>query len=54
MLHRILGHTTNLGPAVTLDSILVVGTSSLEKWLIGTSASRHDTNLGANVGRNRL
>jgi hypothetical protein len=30
MLNGILGHTTNLRPAVTLHGILVIGTTSLE------------------------
>jgi hypothetical protein len=54
MLHRVLGNTTNLGPAVTLDGILVVGTSSLQQRLICTSASSNNTNLGTNIGGNSL
>mmetsp|Transcript_5150 Transcript_5150/g.6232 ORF Transcript_5150/g.6232 Transcript_5150/m.6232 type:complete len:218 (-) Transcript_5150:15-668(-) len=49
MLYRILRHTPNLGPAVTLDTVLVVGISSLQKGLVGTSTSSDDTNLGTNV-----
>src|SRR5262249_36382855 len=33
MLHRIHGHTTNLGPAVPLHTEFVVSIASLEKWL---------------------
>jgi hypothetical protein len=45
MLHWIFGHTTHLGPAVTLDGVLVVSTSSLEKGLIGTATSGNNTDL---------
>jgi hypothetical protein len=54
MLHGILCHTTNLGPAITLDSILMVGTSSLEKGLIGTSTSGNNTDLGTHTRRDSL
>jgi hypothetical protein len=50
MLHRVLRHTTNLGPTVPLDSILVVGTSSLEERFVSTSASSYNTNLGSDLG----
>jgi len=45
MLYWILCHTPNLWPAVTLDGILVVGVTSLEQWLVGTSSSGNNTNL---------
>mmetsp|Transcript_17536 Transcript_17536/g.24365 ORF Transcript_17536/g.24365 Transcript_17536/m.24365 type:complete len:234 (-) Transcript_17536:20-721(-) len=54
MLYGILCHTTNLGPAVTLDTVLVVGISSLQKGLIGTSTSSDDTNLGTDIGGDSL
>jgi len=54
MLYGVLSYTTNLGPAVTLDGVLVVGVSSLEKGLIGTSTSGNNTNLGTDTGRNGL
>lgn len=50
MLHRVLSHTTNLGPTVSFDSILVVGTSSLEERLVGTATSSYNTNLGTHLG----
>mmetsp|Transcript_11489 Transcript_11489/g.19095 ORF Transcript_11489/g.19095 Transcript_11489/m.19095 type:complete len:222 (+) Transcript_11489:211-876(+) len=49
MLNWILGDTSDLRPAVTLDSILVVSTSSLQERLVGTSSSSDDTNLGTNT-----
>jgi hypothetical protein len=50
MLYGVLSHTTNLGPAVTLHGILVVGTSSLQQRLVGTSTSGNDTNLSTDIG----
>ena len=49
MLHGVLRHTTNLGPAVALDSVFVVGTSGLEQGLVGTSASGDNTDLGTDL-----
>mmetsp|Transcript_11239 Transcript_11239/g.24792 ORF Transcript_11239/g.24792 Transcript_11239/m.24792 type:complete len:214 (-) Transcript_11239:30-671(-) len=54
MLHRILSHSPNLGPAVPLNGVLVVGTSSLEEGLIGTSTSGDNSDLGTDVGRDGL
>jgi len=54
MLHWILGHTTDFWPAVTLDGILVVGTSCLEHWLVSTSTSGDDADLGTDVGLDGL
>jgi len=54
MLHRVLCHTTNLGPAVALDSILVVGTSSLQEGLVGTSSTGDNTDLSTDSGRDSL
>jgi len=54
MLHRVLSNTTNLGPAVALDGVFVVGASSLEQGLIGTASSGNDTNLGTNGGGDGL
>mmetsp|Transcript_11373 Transcript_11373/g.25320 ORF Transcript_11373/g.25320 Transcript_11373/m.25320 type:complete len:211 (-) Transcript_11373:42-674(-) len=49
MLYGIFRHTTNLGPAVALDGILVVGGSSLEQRLIRSAASSNNTNLGTHI-----
>jgi len=54
MLYGILCHTTNLGPAVTLDGILVVGTSGLQQGLVGTTSSGNNSDLGTDVGRDGL
>ena len=54
MLYWIFGHTTNLGPAVPLDSILVVGPSGLEQRFVSTSSPGHDTNLRADIGGDGL
>jgi hypothetical protein len=54
MLYGILGNSTNLGPAVALDGVLVVSISSLEKRLIGTSTSSDDSDLSTYEGRNSL
>jgi len=54
MLYGILGYTTNLRPAVTLDSILVVGTSGLQQRLIGTTTSGNNSDLGTDVRRHGL
>merc|ERR1712023_346876 len=49
VLHGVHGATTHLGPAVALDTVLVVGTASLEHGLIGTTTTRHDTD-GSTAG----
>lgn len=54
MLYWIFSHTPNLGPAVALNRILVVGVSSLEEGLIGTSTSSNNSNLGTDTGLNSL
>lgn len=54
MLHGILGHTANLGPAVALDGVLVESPSGLEEGLVGSAPSRHNPNLGADRGWDRL
>jgi hypothetical protein len=54
MLYGVLGNTTNLGPAVTLNSILVVCISSLKKRLVGTSTSCNNSNLSTYSRGNSL
>ena len=54
MLHWILRYTSHLGPAVALDTVLVVGTSSLEKGLVGTPTAGHHTDLRTHRRRHRL
>ena len=50
MLDGVHGHTTHLRPAVTLDLVLVVSTTSLQHGLVDTSTSGDDAN-GGPVGR---
>jgi hypothetical protein len=52
MLYGIFSYSTNLGPVITLDSILVVCVSSLEKRLVGTSTSSNNTDLSTDPRRN--
>ena len=54
MLYGVLSNTTNLGPAVALDGVLVVSTTSLEKRLVGTSTTGNNTNLSTDVGLDGL
>jgi len=48
MLYGVLGHTPNLGPAVSLYGIFVVGTPGLEEGLVCTSSTGNNPNLGTN------
>lgn len=50
MLNGVHSNTTNLGPAVTLDLVFVVGTTSLQDGFVDTSTAGNDSNHGA-VGR---
>merc|ERR1719205_234 len=50
MLDGVHGHTTDLGPAVPLDLVLVVGAAGLQDGLVDTAATGHDSDGGA-VGR---
>jgi hypothetical protein len=54
MLYGIFCHTTNLWPAVTLDGILVVGTSGLQQGLVGTTSSGNNSDLSTDAGRDGL
>jgi len=54
MLHWILRHTTDLGPGVALDGVLVVRTSGLQERLVQTSSTSDHANLGTNSGRDSL
>merc|ERR1711907_510825 len=46
VLHRVHGTTTNPWPAVTLDTVLVVGTASLHDWLVETTTACDDADGG--------
>jgi hypothetical protein len=54
MLYGILSNSTNLRPTVTLDSVLVVSGTSLEKGLISTSTSSNNSDLSTNSRGNSL
>ena len=49
MLHRVHGHTTDLGPRVALHLVLAVGVSGLEQRLVDTSSTSHETHSGARI-----
>ena len=44
MVHGVHGHTTSLGPAVSLDGELMLSTRSLQERLVGTTTTSNDTN----------
>merc|ERR1719189_1819229 len=44
MLHRVHSHTTYLRPAVPLDLVLMVRTSSLQHGLVNTASTSNNTN----------
>merc|ERR1719348_134818 len=55
MLHRVHGHTTDLGPAVALGLVLVVGTASLQHGLVDSaSASNNADHCPVGRGDNLL
>ena len=47
VLHRVHGHTTDLGPRVALDAVLMVGAPGLEHGLVEASSARRDADDGA-------
>lgn len=54
MVNRVHGNTTSLGPAVALDSELVLGARSLEERLVGTATTSDDTDHATRAGVNDL
>lgn len=54
VLYGVLCHTTNLGPAIALDGVLVVGPSGLEQGLVGTTTTGDNTNLRPDSRGDRL
>jgi hypothetical protein len=48
------GNTTGLGPAVTLDSELVLGARSLHEGLVGTATTSNNADHATGVGVNDL
>merc|ERR1739842_218414 len=47
MLHGVHGNTTNLGPAVPLDFVFVVGSTSLQDRLVDTSTTSYKSDHGS-------
>merc|ERR1712006_62196 len=47
MLHGVHGNTTNLGPAVPLDFVFVVSTTSLQDGLVDTSTTSYKSDHGS-------
>jgi len=54
MVNRVHGHTTSLGPAVALDSELVLGTRSLQERLVGPATTGDDTDHTTRAARDDL
>jgi len=54
MLHGVLRNTTNLGPGVALDRVLVIRTSSLQEGLVQTPSTGNHADLGTDIGWDRL
>lgn len=51
VVHRVHRHTSDLGPLVSLDSVLVESTTGLQDGLVGSAAASDQTNHGsARVG----
>lgn len=44
VIYWVHSNTTSTWPAVSLDSVLVVGSTSLEEWLVDTTTTCYDTN----------
>ncbi len=47
VIHRVHGHTSNLGPLVSLHSVLVESATSLQDGLVGSTATGNQTNHGS-------
>jgi len=54
MLNRVHSNTTNLGPAVALDLVLVVSATCLQHGLVNTTATGDDANHGSIGGWDHL
>lgn len=54
MLNGVHGHTTHLGPAVSLHLVLVVGVSGLQHGLVDTATTCNDTNHSTGVAADGL
>jgi len=54
MVDGVHGNTTSLGPAVTLDSELVLGTRSLQERLVSSATASDDTDHSSGTGVDNL
>lgn len=54
MVDGVHGNTTSLGPAVTLDSELMLGTRGLEEGLVGTATTSDDTDHTSGTAADNL
>jgi len=54
VVNRVHSNTTSLGPAVPLDSVLVMSGTSLEHRLVNSSTSSNDTNNSTAIGLDHL
>merc|ERR1719319_209380 len=46
MLNGVHSNTTDLGPAVSLCLVFVIGSARLQHWLVDPSTAGNDTNHG--------
>jgi len=54
MVDGVHGNTTGLGPAVALDSELVLGTRSLQEGLVGSATTSNNTDHSSGLGVDNL
>lgn len=54
MLYGVLGHTTDLGPAIAFDSVFVIGGTGFEHGFIGTAPTSNDSDLSPDGGGHRF
>lgn len=54
MVDRVHGNTTSLGPAVTLDGELMLGTRSLEEGLVSSATTSDNTDHSSGVAADNL
>ncbi len=54
MLNRVASHTTDNGPVVALDSVLVRGTASLQHRLVQAATTSNNANNSTALGGNHL
>lgn len=54
VINRVHGNTTDLGPLVSLNTVLVVSTTSLQDRLVGSSTTGNQTDHGSAVAADSL